>query len=42
MELAIPIHVLRAEPSEHLPTVLSKDETARILSGMQGLHQLIT
>jgi integrase len=40
-DLAIPIHALRAKPSEHLPTVLSKEETARILSGMQGLHQLM-
>jgi len=40
-DLAIPIHALRAKTSEHLPTVLSKEETARILSGMQGLHQLM-
>ena len=40
-DLAIPIHALRAKPSEHLPTVLSKGETARVLSGMQGLHQLM-
>ena len=40
-DLAIPIKVLRAKPSEHLPTVLSKEETGRILSGMQGLHQLM-
>jgi integrase len=40
-DLAIPIHALRAKPSEHLPTVLSKEETARILSGMQGLHQVM-
>ncbi len=41
IDLAIPIHALRAKPSKHLPTVLSKEETARVLSGMQGLHQLI-
>jgi integron integrase len=41
IDLAIPIHALRAKPSEYLPTVLSKDETARVLSGMQGLHQLM-
>jgi len=41
MDLAIPIHALRAKPSEHLPTVLSKEETARVLSAMQGLHQLM-
>jgi len=41
MDLAIPIHALRAKPSEHLPTVLSKEETARVLSGMHGLHQLM-
>jgi len=39
-DLAIPIHALRAKPSEHLPTVLSKQATARMLSGMQGLHHL--
>lgn len=40
-DLAIPIHALCAKPSEHLPTVLSKEETTRILSTMQGLHQLM-
>lgn len=40
-DLAIPIQALRAKPSQHLPTVLSKEETGRILSGMQGLHQLM-
>jgi integrase len=41
IDLAIPIHVLRAKRSEYLPTVLSKDEVARVLLGMQGLHQLM-
>jgi integron integrase len=41
IDLAIPIHALRAKPSEHLPTVLSKDEVSRVISGMQGLHQLM-
>lgn len=27
--------------AQHLPTVLLKDEVARMLGGMQGLHQLI-
>lgn len=41
IDLPVPIHILRAKRSEHLPTVLSKDEVARVLSGMQGLHQLM-
>jgi len=41
MDLPIPLHALRAKRSEHLPTVLSKDEVVRVLSGMQGLHQLM-
>lgn len=41
MDIAIPIHALRAKPCEYLPTVLSKDETIRVLTGMQGLHQLM-
>ena len=41
IDLAIPIHALLAKPSGHLPTVFSKEETARVLSGMQGLHQLM-
>ena len=41
IDLAIPIHALRAKRSEHLPTVLSKEETAQVLSGMHGLHQLM-
>ena len=41
IDITIPIHALRAKPSEHLPTVLSQEETARVLSGMQGLHQLM-
>ena len=41
MDIAIPIHALRAKRSEHLPTVLSKDEVARVLAGMHGLHQLM-
>ncbi|HBG74943.1 MAG TPA: hypothetical protein DEP80_01830 [Anaerolineae bacterium] len=41
IDLAIPIHAMCAKRSEHLPTVLSKDETAQVLSGVQGLHQLM-
>ena len=41
IELAIPIHALRAKRAQHLPTVLSKTEVNQVLSGMQGLHQLM-
>jgi len=41
IDLPVPLHALRAKRSEHLPTVLSKDEVARLLSGMRGLHQLM-
>lgn len=38
----VPLHALRAKRLEHLPTILSKGEVTRMISGMQGLHQLIT
>ena len=41
VELDAPIHALRAKRAQHLPTVLSRDEAARVLAGMQGLHQLM-
>ena len=41
IELPVPLHALRSKRSEHLPTVLSKDEVARVLAGNQGLHQLM-
>lgn len=41
VDLPVPIQALRAKRSEHLPTVLSKDEVMRVISGMQGLHQLM-
>jgi len=41
MDIPVPLHALRAKRSERLPTVLSKDEVTRLLSGMQGLHQLM-
>jgi len=41
IDLPIPIQALRAKRSEHLPTILSKDEVTRVISGMQGLHQLM-
>ncbi len=41
MNLSVPLHALRAKRSERLPTILSKDEVMRVLSGMQGLHQLM-
>ena len=41
IDLPVPLHALRAKRSKHLPTVLSKVEVAKLLSGMQGLHQLM-
>jgi integron integrase len=41
IELATPIHALRAKRAQHLPTVLSKNEVKQVLGGMQGLHQLM-
>jgi integron integrase len=41
IELAAPIHALRAKRSQRLPTVLSKSEVSLLLSEMQGLHQLM-
>jgi len=41
MDLPVPLHALRARRLECLPTVLSKYEVIRLLSGMQGLHQLM-
>jgi site-specific recombinase XerD len=41
IELNAPVHALRAKRSQNLPTVLSKGDTALVLSGMQGLHQLM-
>ena len=41
IELAQPIHALRARRAQHLPTVLSKSEVSQVLSEMQGLHQLM-
>jgi site-specific recombinase XerD len=38
IDLPVPLHALRAKRSEHLPTVLSKDEVVSVLAGMQGLH----
>lgn len=41
IDFPVAIHALRAKRSEHLPTVLSKDEVTRVISNMQGLHQLM-
>ena len=41
MELDAPLHALRAKRTQHLPTVLSREEVARVLQNMQGLHQLM-
>ena len=39
IELPVPLHALRTKRSEYLPPVLSKDEVAMILAGMQGPPQ---
>ena len=36
-----PIDALRAKPSKYLPTVLSKNETARLLEQLTGVHSLL-
>lgn len=36
-----PIDALRAKPSKYLPTVLSKNETARLLAQLTGVHSLL-
>jgi integron integrase len=41
IELDVPINALRAKRAQHLPTVFSKDEAARVLAGMQGIPQLM-
>ena len=41
IELPIPLHAMRAKCLEDLLTFLSKDEVARLLAGMQELHQLM-
>ena len=41
IELATPIHALSAKHAQRLPTVLSKTKVNQVLSGMQGLHQLM-
>ena len=41
IDLPVKLHALRTKRSEHLPTVLSKDEVMRVISGMQGLQQLM-
>ncbi len=41
IELTTPVYALRAKRSQHLPTVLSKNEVNQVLGGMQGLHQLM-
>ena len=37
-ELEQPIDALRAKPSQHLPTVLSKAEVQQLFHQMSGLH----
>lgn len=40
-ELAVPIHSVRAKESQHLPEVLTKDETRQVLAQLSGIHQLL-
>ena len=41
VELAAPIHALRAKCTHRLSTVLFKIEVNQVLGGMQRLHQLM-
>ena len=41
IELAAPIHALRAKRAQRLPIVLSKSEVSQLLCEMQGLHLLM-
>lgn len=41
IELEAPVNALRAKRPQRLPTVLSKEETQRVLAGMQGPQQLM-
>jgi integron integrase len=36
-----PVQAVRAKPSQHLPTVLSRDEVGRVLDALTGVHQLM-
>jgi integron integrase len=36
-----PIHSVRAKQPERLPTVLTRDEVARVLDALSGVHQLM-
>jgi integron integrase len=36
-----PIHAVRAKQTEHLPTVLTRDEVIRVLDALTGVHQLM-
>jgi site-specific recombinase XerD len=39
-ELNYPIDAVRAKPSQHLPAVLTKDETRCVIAQLSGIHQL--
>jgi len=40
-EIVYPIDSVRAKESQHLPAVLTKDETRRVIAQLSGIHQLI-
>jgi integron integrase len=40
-ELPVGISAYRAKKSERLPTVMTKEETLKVLSAMKGVHQLM-
>ena len=40
-ELGQPLIALRAKKPKRLPTVLTRDETLRVIGGMKGVHQLM-
>ncbi len=39
-ELAGPVNAMRAKESQHLPAVLTKDETRRVIAQLTGIYQL--
>ena len=39
-EIDTPIDSVRAKPSQHLPEVLTKDETRQVIAQMSGIYQL--
>ncbi|MGQ9841884.1 MAG: integron integrase [Anaerolineae bacterium] len=39
-ELDAPVHALRAKASQHIPTVLTKDEARQVIAPLAGVYQL--